>query len=52
VAADSVSGVASCEITRHHTTKHGKRYVRWTAVATDEAGNSRTVHGHYRERLG
>jgi hypothetical protein len=39
VAKDRLSGVASCRLT-HHTV--GSR-VRWHAVATDQAGNKRTV---------
>jgi hypothetical protein len=47
-ATDAVSGVASCRIIRRHHVHNGIRYVRWTAIATDRAGNTHTIHGHYR----
>lgn len=43
-ATDSISGVASCRLTRHTT---GNRTV-WTATATDRAGNTRTTRSAYR----
>jgi hypothetical protein len=45
--ADALSGLASCKITRHHTTKHGKRTVHWTGTATDKAGNTKVKHGSF-----
>jgi hypothetical protein len=44
VARDALSGVASCHVAVH---KHGRRFV-YRAVATDRAGNKRTVSGSYR----
>lgn len=45
---DALSGVASCHITKTvHLTKN-YRTVHYTAVATDNAGNSSRVSGHYR----
>jgi hypothetical protein len=46
-ASDSLSGVASCVIHQHRKTRHRVTVVRWTAVATDEAGNRTTKSGHY-----
>lgn len=47
-ASDTLSGIASCTIRtrRHH--HDGVTEVRWTATATDRAGNVRVEHGRYR----
>jgi hypothetical protein len=47
VANDALSGVASCVIHRSRTTSRGVRHVHYTAIATDVAGNTRTVSGSY-----
>ena len=44
-AFDPLSGVASCVV---HKFRVGRHLVRWTAVATDRAGNVEKVFGHYR----
>jgi hypothetical protein len=46
-ALDGLSGVKSCRITRRQHVHNGVRTVRWTAVARDHAGNSRTKHGTF-----
>ncbi|MGH2928665.1 MAG: hypothetical protein ACRDL8_10725, partial [Solirubrobacteraceae bacterium] len=53
VAHDVLSGVASCRIKQRVGTPHGNpqvRVVRYTATATDHAGNTRKVTGSYRIR--
>ena len=46
-SADGLSGTVSCVIYRHSHVHRGIRTVRWTAVARDRAGNTRTKHGRF-----
>lgn len=48
VARDDLSGVASCELSQRHTRRHGVTIYRYTATATDLAGNATTEKGVYR----
>jgi hypothetical protein len=45
--SDSLSGLASCKITKHSKTKNGVKTVTWSATATDKAGNKTKKHGHF-----
>jgi len=47
-AADALSGVASCTVTRHAHSAHGTTTVHYRATARDKAGNVHTVTGTYR----
>lgn len=44
VAADKISGIASCKVTQ----KRSGTNIRYTVVARDRAGNTKTVYGNYR----
>lgn len=46
-ASDALSGVVSCRIHKHRSTRHGLTTVRWSATATDDAGNSTSKSGHF-----
>jgi hypothetical protein len=45
--SDSLSGLASCVLTRHTTKGVNNDTVAYKVVATDKAGNTRTVTGSY-----
>jgi hypothetical protein len=47
-AYDPLSGVKSCVVHRTRITRHGVTRVRWTAIATDHAGNAVKRFGTYR----
>ena len=47
-AYDPLSGVASCVVQKQRLTRHGVTRVRWTAIATDKAGNAVKRFGTYR----
>ena len=51
-ATDSLSGIASCHLTRHTTHSHQglePATVHYTLTATDNAGNHTTLHGTYKQ---
>lgn len=49
-ATDPLSGVESCKVTKTRTTRNRVTTVRWTAKATDHAGNVYKRYGTYKVR--
>lgn len=49
-AQDRLSGVAACHVTTHRHVRHGVTTIRYRLVATDNAGNTSRLTGHYRIR--